>query len=189
MCRRNEKLDDESSVPLIVEEDSSSTEDDHYFSRSGAGSSSSSSSSSLSHGGISTTKNQPFVGLFAAVGAACCMAGYALVGDEQIDPLRGRDASGFLLLRQLIASALMLLLCCCRHGCETTCLTTADAQEAFTRRHRKLIHALGVFQALNGICFVEGLGDFAGYTTYSHSIALVRAGQGIQVDNRMPPRG
>ena len=158
MCRRDDdgSCDDEAAMPLVVDDASSSASDgaphSPYLPRRRNG------DDVIFHsrtGG--SQKLRPFIGLLAAVGAACCMAGYALVGDEQIDPLRGRDASGFLLLRQVIASILMLLLCCCRHGTHATFLSSADAKEAFTPKQRNLVQALGVFQALNGICFVEGL--------------------------------
>ena len=81
----------------------------------------------------------------AALFAACCMSAYVLIGESST---RNHDASGFLLLRQLVATGVMLLVATVRHGFRA--LLSVPLAEGSS------IRALGLLQFANAILFLHG---------------------------------
>ena len=96
---------------------------------------------------------RPVAGLIAALLAALLMAGYLLLGKHFVS-LDAGDPAGFLLGRQLIASALMLVLAAARNGC---ILPRRDDQQT--------IHLLGLLNFVNAVGFVWGFKLTTAFTT------------------------
>ena len=94
-----------------------------------------------------SSPTNPAVGAGAALAAAVCMSGYVLLSERSTN--RHGDASGFLLLRQLGATACMLLLAASR--------TKRVWPGLPPKQSRGNIQLLGLFQFLNALLFVYGL--------------------------------
>ena len=97
---------------------------------------------------------RPVAGLAAALLAALLMAGYLLLGKHFVSSLDAGDPAGFLLGRQLLASALMIVLAAARNGCV---LPRRDDQQ--------MIHLLGLLNFVNAVGFVWGFKLTTAFTT------------------------
>ena len=93
---------------------------------------------------------QPALGACAALLAALCMSGYVLLSERTT---RRHDEAGFLLLRQLIATACMLLIAGARHGWQRIFLPPSDRDMRW----------LGAFQFLNAALFLHGVALAGGF--------------------------
>lgn len=88
-------------------------------------------------------------GWAAALSAALCMSAYVLIG-ERTTVAKQYDASGFLLLRQLIATMCMLVVAAAKHGCSVKLLVPPSAVLADVK-------LLGLLQFLNALLFLHGI--------------------------------
>ena len=86
------------------------------------------------------------IGGSAALFAACCMSAYVLIGENST---RNHDASGFLLLRQLLATCLMVLVAGARHGFRSLLLVPFA--------ERSDVRTLGFLQFTNAVLFLHGV--------------------------------